>query len=209
MDEDQTELAAGLARFDEFLQGEYGLPLAAWSQPRAWTARERLQLSRAVGLLLKAPIVDTQPLAGESDIGALRLWSFSETKFAASDWEQSWQWRLLADIDNSSRDESQRMMTPSDPRLFLLRIRYERDMFALVAGHMLTFFCDRAAGAIGVEAGSPPSPEIAAALRRLPGFETADMAFIAGLAVLVGKLGRTAFCDWCDERASAPKDDEL
>lgn len=39
--------------FAALLEAEYGAPFAHWSEAQAWRDRESLQISRALGLMLK------------------------------------------------------------------------------------------------------------------------------------------------------------
>lgn len=95
-------------------------------------------------------------------------------------------------------------MTPSDPRLFLMSVRYDRDFFALVAGHLQMFLCARPGFAESRDAETRM-----ALLARVPGLATASEAFIVGLVFLIDKLGPKEFCSFCEERAEAKDDDVL
>ena len=196
----------GLAAFGALLEAEYGRPFADWRDSRAWTDSESLQVSRALGLLLKEPIADVAAKAladiETSETGARRTWILNDAKIADPAWESSWQWQLLADIDNAAKSASGEMMMPSDPRLFLLQVRYERDFFAILAGHFQEFLCDRP-GLARCEDGSA----VADLLRQIPGFQAASPVLIAGTLLLIAKLGPKAFCAWCEERCDAKDDD--
>lgn len=202
------ETDPSLRLLNAFLEEEYGESIAYWHDRTAWTDRESLQISRALGLLVKEPIASvTARSAAEvaaSDTGGRRHCRLDDTKIAARDWEGSWQWQLLADIDNAEKSASGGMMTPSDPRLFLLSVRYDRDVFALIAGHLAEFLCERP--------GFEPCIDDAALrdrLRSVPGFAQASPTFLAGLIFLIGKLGPKGFCTWCEERAATSDDDAL
>ncbi|MDP1910250.1 MAG: hypothetical protein Q8K85_18285, partial [Hyphomicrobium sp.] len=169
-----SDLDPGLTVFGALLEAEYGRPFADW-RDGVWTDRESLQVSRALGLLLKEPIANVAARApADSETGARRTWALNDAKIAGSAWEGSWQWQLLADIDNAAKSASGQMMTPSDPRLYLLTIRYERDFFALLAGHFQEFLCGRP-GLARCEDGSA----VADLLRQIPGFQTASPIFLA------------------------------
>ncbi|MGO9132623.1 MAG: hypothetical protein ACLP8A_01050 [Methylovirgula sp.] len=202
------ETDPGLCPFNALLEEEYGAPLAKWRDCSAWSDRESLQISRAIGLLVKEPIAEvTARSAAEiaaSETGGRRDWTLDDAKIQAPGWEGSWQWRLLADIDNAAKSAAGGMMTPSDPRLYLTSVRYERDVFALIAGHLLEFLCERPQFADCTDA-----PTILARLRQVPGLGAADPGFLGGLAFLIGKLGPKGFCAWCDERVAATDDDAL
>jgi hypothetical protein len=199
------ETDPGLAAFAALLEAEYGLPLAHFSEKSPWTERESLQISRALGLLLKQPIASIAVLSPDaiaaSETGARRRWTLDDAKIAGTQWEASWQWQLLADIDNAAKSAGGGMMTPSDPRLYLLTIRYDRDFFAILAGHCQEFLCDRPGFAQDGDAAA-----VIDRLSHIPGFQTASPAFIAGTAFLIAHLGRKGFCAWCEERGGA-KDD--
>ncbi|QXX75149.1 hypothetical protein [Methylovirgula sp. HY1] len=200
------DLDQGLTAFGAFLEAEYGRPFADWCDSGGWTDRESLQVSRALGLLLKEPIADVAARAPAdretSETGAHRIWVLNDAKIAGSAWEGRWQWQLLADIDNAAKSASGQMMTPSDPRLYLFTIRYERDFFALLAGHFQEFLCDRP-GLARCADGSA----VADLLRQIPGFQAASPIFLAGALLLITKLGRKGFCAWCEERCDAKDDD--
>ena len=216
---EQAEFEAGLAAFGSLLLAEYNQDIAPWARADPWGDRERLQISRAIGLLIKEPIADVRLCSQEemqaSETSAQRRWDYSDAKITTADWEGSWQWRLLADIDNASGAGTGQMMTPSDPRLFILRIRYERDLFAVLSGHLLEFLCGRPIAAkiqneiLGsdVAGGLQRGAEIVDLLRQtIPGFDAASSTFMAGLAFLISRIGIKTFCDWCDERSTAQND---
>ncbi len=208
MSSSYPELDPGLAAFGALLEEEYGLPFAGWRDNPAWTDRESLQISRALGLLLKEPIADVAEGSpaeiAASETGARRHWALDDGKIGGTAWEGSWQWQLLADIDNAAKAAAGGMLTPSDPRLFLLRVRYERDFFAILAGHFLEFLCDRSGFAQCAD-----DAALMERLRHVPGLASASPAFLAGAAFLIGTLGPEGFCAWCDMRASAKDDDVM
>jgi len=201
-----SEIEQGLAAFAALLEAEYGQPFASWREAAHFGERESLQISRALGLLLKEPIADvvlrSPAEIAASETGGRRSWVLNDAKIASPAWEQSWQWKLLAEIDNASKAAGGGMMTPSDPRLFLLAMRYERDFFALIAGHLQDFLCDRPGFAQCADASA-----VLDRLRHVPGLPDASPAFLAGMLLLIGKLGPKGFCDWCEERAAATDDD--
>jgi hypothetical protein len=196
----------GLEAFGALLEAEYGRPFAEWRDSAQWSERESLQISRALGLLLKEPIADVMERSLEdiaaSETGARRRWLLDDAKIGGTEWEASWQWQLLADIDNAAKAAGGGMMTPSDPRLYLLSIRYSQDFFAILAGHCQEFLCDRPGFAQDAD-----SAAVAERLSHIPGLATASATFLAGLLFMIGKLGQKAFCAWCEERASAKDDD--
>ncbi|WOJ88707.1 hypothetical protein RZS28_12890 [Methylocapsa polymorpha] len=200
-----------MTAFSDLLQEEYGLPIAHWASIERWGDLEKLQISRALEVLIKTPIADSMPVSeGSDESGAKRRWSLSDQKIAGGEFEETWQWRLLAAIDNATKSDAGGMTTPSDPRLFVLRIRYERGFFAPLADYFLKFLCGRAsfpameadpsrAWPIG---GFLPdlSLDQAAALRRIPGLEGACPAFLAGTLFMIARIGTKSFCDWCADR---------
>ncbi len=208
----QADLEAGLAAFGALLQEEYGRPIAHWAGAAPWGDLEAAQISGALEILIKQPIADPTPLPkdGAGEQSAARRWILSDAKIADPAFEASWQWRLLAAIDNASRSGEGQMLTPSDPRLFLLRVRYEREFLAPLAAYFLKFLCGRTIFPAMEEdlsrarpiAGLLPalSLEQAEALQRLPGFEDASPAFVAGTLFMIARMGTRSFCDWCDER---------
>lgn len=207
----QANLEAGLTAFSDLLQEEYGLPIGHWANIERWGDLEKLQISRALEILIKTPIADSAPLpTGADDSGAKRRWLLSDQKIAGGEFEATWQWRLLAAIDNATKSDAGGMTTPSDPRLFVLRIRYERDFFAPLADYFLKFLCGRASFP-EMEADQSRAPPIggflpdlsldqAAALRKIPGLEDANPAFFAGTLFMIARIGTKSFCDWCAER---------
>jgi hypothetical protein len=202
------DLAPDTCAFAALLEEEYGAPFAHWADCTAWTDRESLQLSRALGLLLKEPIADVTARSAveiaESETGGRRHWRLNDAKIAGKAWEASWQWQLLTDIDNAAKSAAGGMMTPSDPRLFLMLVRYERDFFALLAGHFLEFLCDRPGFAQDSD-----SATVNDRLRHIPGLAAASAGFIAGTGFLIGKLKPKGFCAWCEERSGAKDDDAI
>jgi hypothetical protein len=196
MPHSQAELANALNVFGELLVAEYARPIEDFANAAEWSELDKLQLSRALEILIKEPIADCEPATeaeiGASDTNARRRWDLSDRKIAAPDWEESWQWQLLSDIDNSSKADSGQMMTPSDPRLFILRIRYSHDFFAVLAGHFLKYFCERP-NAANME-------DLPFVLQQIPGLANAGPAFIAAVVFMISKLGRKGFCDWCEDR---------
>jgi hypothetical protein len=97
------------------------------------------------------------------------------------------------------------LLTPSDPRLFILKLRYESDFFTALAEHFATFLCGRSLVSAFNVAPAPPNAALmtpacltqAAALQQIPGFEAASPAFISGSLFLIARLGTKSFCDWC------------
>jgi hypothetical protein len=205
---DSQDFSQGLGAFAAFLEEEYGQPFSVWREAASFGDRENLQISRALGLLIKMPIAEALARSKDeiaaSETGGRRNWSLSDAKIADSAWEGSWQWQLLAEIDNASKSAAGGMMTPSDPRLFLLSTRYSQDSFALLAGHLQDLLCDRPALAMGKDATS-----LSEILRQVPGFAAASPALVAGTIFLISKLGPESFCDWCSERREARDDDTL
>jgi hypothetical protein len=201
-----SELDQGLSDLSALLEREYDRPLGHWRDCERFTDRESLQISRALGLLLKEPIADVVSRSVDdieaSETGGLHKWLLNDAKIAAPTWEGSWQWQLLAEIDNARKSSSGQMMTPSDPRLYLLTIRYERDFFALLAGHFQEFLCERPGLAQCADAAG-----VIQCLRHVPGLEQASPAFIAGTLLLISKLGPKDFCAWCEDRIEAKDDD--
>lgn len=203
-----SEHDPNLAAFGALLEAEYGRPFADWRDSSIWTDRESLQVSRALGLLLKEPIADvvarSQADIEQSETGARRHWALDDAKIGGTAWEGSWQWGLLADIDNAAKSASGQMMTPSDPRLYLLRVRYSQDFFAILAGHFQEFLCDRPGFARCEDVSA-----VADLLRQLPGFQVVSQTFIAATLFLIARLGPKAFCTWCAARCDAKDDDIL
>jgi hypothetical protein len=208
----QADLEAGLAAFSALLIEEYGRPIAHWAGPARWGDGETAQISGALEILIKQPIAEARPLPtdGAGEQSAALRWTLSDAKIADPAFEASWQWRLLAALDNASRSEQGGMLIPSDPRLFLLRIRYEHEFLAPLAEYFLKFLCGRSAfptieddaSRARVIAGLLPELSLAQAehLQKLPGFEDASPAFVAGTLFMIAQMGTRAFCDWCDER---------
>jgi hypothetical protein len=214
-------LTQGLAGFDAFLNEEYGKPLKDWPAASDWSDVESLQMSRALGVMMKEPIAEASALSAEDsaaqDTGARRRWTISDAKIASEAFASSWQYGLLADIENAQEKEPGQMAVPADPRRFALFITYQRGYFSVLADHLLRLLCDRVK--LPAFASDPQlSPETApteeavsaaALLRQVPGLEQAEASFIAGLVFLQSKLGARGFCDWCDDRSSAQSDDRL
>jgi len=209
----RDDLAAGLAALSDLLEQEYGHAVSHWAEAAAWGDLEKRQISRALQILLEAPIAEPVPLSPASlasvEVGAKRDWKLADAKIEAPDWEQSWQWQLLAAIDNASKEGAGGMVTPSDPRMFVLRLRYERGLFAALAGYLADIFCERMAAQFPVA--DPDSartiggllPDLTsdqgALLQRIPGLEAASASLLAGILFMIDRLGPKAFCDWCDE----------
>ncbi len=213
-----ASLQTGLAAFSHLLEEEYGEPLAHWARIDKWTDAESLQISRALAILMKQPIADASEAdATSNETRAGRHWTINDTKIAGHEFESSWQYHLLADIENAREKEPGQMAVPADPRRFALFIAYERGYFAILADHLLRLLCDRVklpAFATSQRLSpdqSPPAEAMLAAdlLRQVPGLEQADGAFIAGLVLLMSKLGPRGFVDWCDERSTAQSDDRM
>ncbi|WP_036262593.1 hypothetical protein [Methylocapsa aurea] len=208
MSSSHATLEAGLTTFSALLEAEYGQPIAHWAGLPEWGDREKRQLSRALELLILEPIADAESATPDaiaaSEIGAKRIWALCDQKIAGAAFETTWQWRLLAEIDNATKGDDGQMMTPSDPRLFVLKLKYERDPFAALWERFASFLCD-AALAPRIERKPPAAsrallPEAcagqAAALQQIPGLEAASPAFIAGLLFVLTQLGAKSFCDW-------------
>lgn len=208
----RADLEAGLTAFSALLQEEYGRPIEHWAAVARWGDLEKSQIFGALEILIKRPIADLAPLSkeGGGEPGAARQWVLSDQKIAAAAFEATWQWRLLAAIDNATRSDQGQMMTPSDPRLFLLRIRYEPEFLGPLAEYFLKFLCGRSSfpaieedpSRVCAIAGFLPDLSLgqAAALQKLPGFEDASPAFLAGTLFMIAQIGTTSFCDWCAER---------
>lgn len=206
-------LEAGLVSFGRLLEAEYGLPIAHWADRSRWSDLETLQVSRALDALITAPIADVVSASPDeiraSESGARTRRILSDTKIAGRDWEGSWQWELLAAIDNATKQEAGGMVTPADPRMLVLRTRYQSDFFSLLAAYLAEILCGRAI--VRLFAAEPAAPrslggplqeaaeEQAAALRQIPGFESASLEFLAGLLFMIQGLGSKAFCDWCED----------
>lgn len=204
----QPILEAGLITFGDLLEAEYGLGLAHWADLPAWSGKEKSQISRALEVLILEPIADPAPNSdaaiGASEIGARRTWTLSDQKISGADFETTWQWSLLAALDNATKNAMGEMMTPSDPRLFILKFKYQSEFFVALAQHFATFLCGRALVAAFDAAPSPPRAALmteacvgqAAALLQVPGFEAASPVFIAGVLFMISRLGAKSFCDW-------------
>ncbi len=208
----QADLEDGLTAFSALLQDEFGLPIAHWAGPARWGDCEAAQISAALEILIKRPIADPTPHVqdGAGEAGAARRWVLSDQKIAAAEFEATWQWRLFAAIDNATKSGQGGMMTPSDPRLFLLRLRYEREFLGPLAEYFLKFLCGETSFP-AMEAEPAPAPAIggllpalsldqAEHLRRIPGLEDASPAFMAGTLFMIARMGTRSFCDWCAER---------
>jgi hypothetical protein len=185
------DMTGDLSAFGRLLHGEYGLPLSHWAEKSAWSENDTAQIARALEILIMLPIAEPSPVAGAAPPGPLQTWSLSDQKIAGQDWETSWQYGLLADMDNASKAAGGQMMTPSEPRLFLLKIRYEKGLFGVFAAHMAEYFCDR---------GAPPdSAGLGSKLAKIPGLANAGGDFLAGLSLMIEKLGFKPFCAYCED----------
>jgi len=217
MSEKAAFLQKGLSEFGAFLQADYGEPLSFWASKTAWTDLDSLQISRALGAILKEPVADciTETEGVETD--AKRRWTVSDEKIASPAFQESWQYFLLAEIENAQEKEPGQMAVPADPRRFMLRIRYERGTFSVLADHLFRLLCDR----VKLPA-FKPDPQLTAEqepgeesllaidlLRAVPGLERAEPRFIAGLVFLMSKTSGRGFSDWCDDRSSAASDERL
>ncbi|WP_156898200.1 hypothetical protein [Methylocapsa acidiphila] len=195
-----------MAAFSDLLQEEYGFPIEHWAGAEGWSDFETARIWRALEVLMKHPIAEAERLTEEdrraNELGAGQRWILSDHKIAGADFEASWQWRLFAAIDNAAKSsQGGQMMTPSDPRLFLLRMRYEREFLAPLAEYLLEFLCDRPSFPPTEAAafGHWPAPALdqAEALRKIPGFEEASQTFVVGLLFMISRMGTKSFCDWC------------
>jgi hypothetical protein len=217
MSETYTSLQQGLAAFSHLLEQEYGLPLAHWAVLPTWTETESLQISRALAVLMKQPIANSAAMTDAeiamSETSARVRWTLSDAKIAGPDFEASWQYRLLADIENAQEKEPGQMAVPADPRRFALFISYQRGYFAILASHLQRLLCDRVKlPSFTLVMDQVPSEEAELSvtyLRQVPGLESAGGDFIAGLVFLISKTGPRGFEDWCDERSSAQSDDRM
>jgi hypothetical protein len=209
---DREKLEEGLAAFGALLEADSGVPIAHFVQAEAWSDLETLQLARVLDALISAPISDIVEAAPDpipaSETGALKRAVLSDKKIAAREWESSWQWELLAAIDNATKAEAGGMVTPADPRMLVLRTRYRSDFVTLLAAYLAEVLCGRAlmrwfeaAPEASRSLGGLPdaASEQAAALRQIPGLETASPDFLAGLLFMIDRLGPKAFCDWCED----------
>lgn len=187
------ELERDLAAFATLLSEEYGLPLSHWIEKPSWDETDAAQIARALEILIILPFAEPRPLQALDELGSRKDWQISDSMIAASDWQTAWQYGLLADMDNASKAAGGGMMTPSDPRQYLLRIRYERGVFGAFAAHMAEFFCGR---------GPPPSlEELQRRLPKVPGLANCGGSFLAGLTLMIEKLGFKAFCAYCEDRS--------
>ncbi|WP_020175196.1 hypothetical protein [Methyloferula stellata] len=218
MSDTEVFLQHGFAALSHLLQEEYGQPLAHWAQMPKWSDAESLQISRALAILMKQPIADAAETdAASNETGARRRWTINDTKIASPEFASSWQYHLLADIENAQEKETGQMAVPADPRRFALFISYERGYFAILAGHLLRLLCDRVklpvfAAPAQLSPDQPPADEAVLAadlLRQVPGLEQASATFIAGLVFLMSKQGARGFGDWCDERSTAQSDERM
>jgi hypothetical protein len=215
MSETHASLQHGLAAFSQLLEEEYGEPLSHWARIERWTDADSLQISRALAILMKQPIADASEAdAASNETRAGRRWTINDAKIAGPAFETSWQYHLLADIENSREKEPGQMAVPADPRRFALFISYERGYFAILADHLTRLLCDRVKlpdFTVSLPGETPPEDAILAAnlLRQLPGLEQADESFIAGLVFLMSKTGARGFADWCDERSTAQSDERM
>jgi hypothetical protein len=215
MSETHAFLQQGLGAFSHLLEEEYGQPLEHWAHMAKWSDAESLQISRALAVLMKQPIADaSETEAASNETGARRRWTISDAKIAGTDFEASWQYRLLADIENAQEKEPGHMAVPADPRRFALFISYERGYFAILADHLQRLLCDRVKlpdFAPPLHDQPPPDEAVRAAglLRQVPGLEQAGAGFIAGLVFLMSKTGARGFADWCDERSTAQSDERM
>jgi len=186
------EMAQDLAAFAAFLREQYDLPVSNWIGKPGWDETETAQIARALEILIIEPFADSKSRGLRDELGLRVDWQLSDLKISQPDWETSWQYALLADMDNASKAAAGGMMTPSDPRQFLLRIRYGQGIFGAFAAHMAEFFCER---------GPIPAPdELPQRLLKVPGLGSASGSFLAGLALMIEKLGFKAFCAYCEDR---------
>jgi hypothetical protein len=206
-------LEAGLVSFGRLLEAEYGLPIAHWADRRPWSDLETLQVSRALDALITAPIADVVAASADeiraSESGARTRRILSDTKIAGQDWEGSWQWELLAGLDNATKEEAGGMVTPADPRMLVLRTRYRSDFITVLAAYLAEVLCGRAhlrrfEAEPAAQRGfggllSEAAEEQAVALQQIPGFESASPEFLAGLLFMIERLGSKAFCIWCED----------
>lgn len=211
MPHSRDSLETGLATFGELVEAEYGLPFAHWMRAEPWTDLDRLRLARTLDGLVCAPIADIVAAAPEavaaSETGARNIEILSDAKIAGPDWESSWQWDLLAAIDNATKQASGGMITPADPRMFVLRIRYRSDFFTVLAAYLAETLCGRALrSGFDAEPATPGGAALperaedrAALLRQIPGLDKASPVFLAALVFVIARLGTKAFCAWCDD----------
>jgi hypothetical protein len=213
MSEACEEMEAGHAAFGALLMDLYGLPIAHWAEGAAWNDLQTLQVSHALDVLIAAPISDSAEASPgalpASETGARRRFALSDAKIAARGWEGSWQWELLTAIDNATMEATGGMVTPADPRMLVMRTRYRSDFMTVLAAYLAEALCGRALlrwFEISPEAARPigrrapeAAMEQAAALRQVPGLERASPDFLAGLLLMIERLGPKAFCAWCED----------
>jgi hypothetical protein len=217
----QAFLQSGLKTFSELLEQEYGQTLALLAVAPTWTEIDSLRISRALAILMKLPIADSAAMTDAEialgETGGRRRWTLNDAKIAGAEFETSWQFHLLADIENAQEKEPGQMAVPADPRRFALFIGYERGYFAILADHLSRLLCDRvklppfAEPCVLTPDEAPSDDAVLAAdlLRQVPGLEQAGGDFIAGLVFLMTKTGARGFGDWCEERSSAQSDDRM
>jgi len=217
MSEKAAFLQKGLSEFDAFLQADYGEPLSVWAAKTDWSDLDSLQISRALAMILKEPVSDYIDETDAVETHAKRRWALNDAKITEPAFEQSWQYFCLAEIENAQEKEPGQMAVPADPRRFMLRIRYERGTFSVLADHLFRLLCDRVKLPAfkpdpQMSADQEPGEEAQLAadlLRQVPGLERAEPRFIAGLVFLMSKAGGRGFADWCDDRSSAASDERL
>jgi hypothetical protein len=212
MSRDHGEMEEGIVAFGALLEAEFGQPIAHWADRSPWSDFDRLRIFNVLAVLVTQPLTDVVANSLDevqaSETGARTRRILSDAKIAGREWEASWQWNLLAGVENATREVAGAMVTPADPRLFVLRTSYGAGLIPVLAGYLAEILCARTRlGCFEVETTrdsggflSRAAAERAAALRQIPGFETASADFLAGLLFMIERSGTKAFCAWCEDQ---------
>lgn len=210
---DKRDLAQGFTELNELSKSEYHQTLDELQNDPTTPFDPSLQIGRLVGVVLKAPFADSVALPEQSTLtGAYRAWNLvGESRFNEPAIQNSWQHRVLQDIATTEG--------LTNAYALALDAHFERGFFGYLARSTCKYLCgdpqirreiEKAvddARKSGLDV-TVKSPEIAVGsagltlgmllIQHVPILGFVGAPVIAGLVVILYRIGIDAFCTWTE-----------
>jgi hypothetical protein len=206
---DEAEIAESLARLDSLAVDEYRMPLSDVIADEDAT-RSAARLGRLVGILLKEPFAVPTPRDKPSGVtGAYRSWLLvGEDAFNDPERQETWQYKTLEKVRSDLVSEYP-FFEDWNVWEFADYAGTERAFFGFFARAARRYICEKAetkravdealrASAVGKGAPLPAmiGADLVYHLSQIQFLGATDITLIAGLSVILGRIGLDGFCDW-------------
>jgi hypothetical protein len=209
---DEAAIAESLARLDSLAVDEYRMPLSEVVADDDAT-RSTARLGRLVGILLKEPFAVPTPREQPSGVtGAHRSWLLlGEDAFNDPERQRTWQYKTLEMVRSDLESEPEfAFFEDWGVWDFADYAGTERAFFGFFARAARPYICgnsetrqavDEALRTSGVAKGAAPVSAMIGAdllyhLSQVPFLGATDITLIAGLSLILGRIGLDGFCDW-------------